>query len=132
MKIIFILILSLSAIACQTIGPIFVDYNGVRRDVAIWINQHTFLSMQQKRSLVQLSKAQQKLVQIDKITEADKFNIVKQNQIALQCAQRQVKPHKIVELQDKIFDPIHREKILQIYQAQFPKIKLDANQIICE
>lgn len=132
MRIFCILTLTLLITACQTIGPIFVDYNGVRRDVATWINQHTFLSMQQKRSLVQLSKAQQKLIHIEKITETEKFNIAKQNQMALHCAQLYLKPKKILELQNKIFDPTQREEILQTYQAQFPQIKLDATQIHCE
>ncbi|SPL71994.1 hypothetical protein [Acinetobacter stercoris] len=48
------------------ISPTFVDYNGVRMNVAKWINQQQMLGMQQKRRLVQLSKVQQnylKLVQ---------------------------------------------------------------------
>ena len=59
------LIISISA-GCQVVSPLFVDYNGVRRDVAKWINHQQLLSMQQKRSLVQLSKAQQQLYYIDK------------------------------------------------------------------
>ena len=51
--------------ACQVVSPIFVDYNGVRMDVAKWINNHQLLTMQQKRSLAQLSKAQQKLGSVD-------------------------------------------------------------------
>lgn len=44
---IFILLIGLSSLsACQIISPIFVDYNGVRRDVAQWINQQQLMSMQ--------------------------------------------------------------------------------------
>lgn len=54
---ILILLISLSSLsACQIISPIFIDYNGVRRDVAQWINQQQLMSMQQKRSLAQLSR----------------------------------------------------------------------------
>jgi hypothetical protein len=54
---IFILLIGISSLsACQIISPIFVDYNGVRRDVAQWINQQQLMSMQQKRSLAQLSR----------------------------------------------------------------------------
>ena len=54
---IFILLIGLSSLsACQIISPIFIDYNGVRRDVAQWINQQQLMSMQQKRSLAQLSR----------------------------------------------------------------------------
>ena len=72
--------------ACQLISPIFVDYNGVRMDVAKWINNHQLLSMQQKRSMAQLSKAQQKLVRIDTIPDDQKLSISKENSIALHCA----------------------------------------------
>lgn len=45
---IFILLIGISSLsACQIISPIFVDYNGVRRDVAQWINQQQLMSMQQ-------------------------------------------------------------------------------------
>ena len=63
------LIISIST-GCQVVSPLFVDYNGVRRDVAKWINHQQLLSMQQKRSLVQLSKAQQQLYYIDKPSRA--------------------------------------------------------------
>lgn len=56
---ILILLIGLSSLgACQIISPIFVDYNGVRRDVAQWINEQQLMSMQQKRSLAQLSRAE--------------------------------------------------------------------------
>lgn len=42
------LIISISA-GCQVVSPVFVDYNGVRRDVAKWINHQQLLSMQQKK-----------------------------------------------------------------------------------
>ena len=59
-KIFLTISTALSLSACQLISLLMVDYNGVRRDVAHWINNHQLMSMQQKRSLVQLSKAQQK------------------------------------------------------------------------
>ena len=71
--------------ACQLVSPIFVEYNGVRMDVAKWINQQPLMTMQQKRTLAQLSRAQQKLVKIDQITEHDKVAISTQNAIALYC-----------------------------------------------
>ena len=72
------LIISISA-GCQVVSPVFVDYNGVRRDVAKWINHQQLLSMQQKRSLVQLSKAQQQLYYIDKIPVEQKLALATQN-----------------------------------------------------
>lgn len=117
--------------ACQVISPIFVDYNGVRMDVAKWINQHQFLSMQQKRSMAQLSKAQQKLSRIETIAEQQKLDIAKENSIAMHCAQMHLTDHQIGKLQKQIFGE-DTQRILGIYDQQFPKLKLDANMIQCE
>ena len=127
------LLCSLSLLtACQIISPVFVDYNGVRRDVATWINQQTLLSMQQKRSLAQLSKAQQKLVRIEKIEQQQKFEIAKENSIALHCAQQHLTAHKITQLQEKVFGKDQQQHILTVYAQQFPQLKLDVSQIKCE
>lgn len=127
-----VLILSLTLLtACQTISPIFVDYNGVRMDVAKWINQHQLLSMQQKRSMVQLSKAQQQLHRIDNISETQKLAIAKDNSIAMHCAQQHLTESQISQLQQQIFGD-DKQRILEIYDQKFPKLKLDVNAIQCE
>ena len=118
--------------ACQSISPIFVDFNGVRRDVAQWINKQPLLSMQQKRSLVQLSKAQQKLYRIDEIEQQQRFDISKENAIAMHCAQQHVSAKKIQQLQAHIFQLQDKDYILTTFEQQFPKIKLAADQIQCE
>ncbi|RZG45968.1 hypothetical protein [Acinetobacter wuhouensis] len=127
-----VLILSLTLLtACQTISPIFVDYNGVRMDVAKWINQHQLLSMQQKRSMVQLSNAQQQLQRIDNISETQKLAIAKDNSIAMHCAQQHLTESQISQLQQQIFGD-DKQRILEIYDQKFPKLKLDVNAIQCE
>ena len=127
-----VLILSLTLLtACQTISPIFVDYNGVRMDVAKWINQHQLLNMQQKRSMVQLSKAQQQLQRIDNIPETQKLAIAKDNSIAMHCAQQHLTESQISQLQQQIFGD-DKQRILDIYDQKFPKLKLDVNAIQCE
>ena len=80
---------------CQVISPVFVDYNGVRRDVAQWINQHTFLSMQQKRSMAQLSRAQQKIVRFADLNAEQQLELARENQIALSCASQRLSQKKI-------------------------------------
>ena len=127
-----VLILSSTLLtACQTISPIFVDYNGVRMDVAKWINQHQLLNMQQKRSMVQLSKAQQQLQRIDNISETQKLTIAKDNSIAMHCAQQHLTESQISQLQQQIFGD-DKQRILDIYDQKFPKLKLDVNAIQCE
>lgn len=127
---IFILIFQLSA--CQLISPIFVNYNGVRMDVAKWINQQTLMSMQQKRTLAQLSRAQQKLVRIDQISADQKLGISKENAIAMHCAQLKLSQKKIQQLQIQVFGADQKELVLNTFEQNFPKLKLDPNTIQCE
>ena len=117
--------------ACQVISPVFVEYNGVRMDVAKWINNQQLLSMQEKRSLVQLSKAQQQLVRIDNIPESKKIDIAKENAIAMHCAQQHLSANKIEQLQTVIFTD-DKLRILTTFDQQFPKLKLDAKSIQCD
>lgn len=131
-KLLPVLSLSLLLGGCQLISPLFVDYYGVRRDVAQWINHQTFLSMQQKRSLAQLSKAQQPLSRIDRIPEQQKLEVAKNNQIALYCAHQHVSDQKIDQLQTQIFGAEQKQAILARYQSTFPQVKLDATSIQCE
>ena len=118
--------------ACQLVSPIFVDYYGVRMDVAKWINQQQLLSMQQKRSMAQLSKAQQKLIRIDSIQEDQKFAISKENSIAMYCANLHLSTKKIEQLQDQIFARQDKQKIFKKYDQEFPKLKLDVPNIHCD
>ncbi|OTG81795.1 hypothetical protein [Acinetobacter sp. ANC 4648] len=131
-KLFTLLACSMILTACQVISPIFVDYNGVRMDVAKWINQQQLLNMQQKRSLVQLSKAQQKLYHIEKIKDDEKFKITQENTIAMHCAHLYLTDHKIQQLQSKIFGDAEKQAILEAYNQHFPKIKIDVNTIQCE
>ena len=117
---------------CQMISPLFVDYNGVRMDVARWINNQQLLSMQQKRSLAQLSKAQQKLYRIEQIPENQKLAVAKQNQIALHCAYQHLSEHKIKQLQAMVLGQDKKDAILKKYAQEFPQIKLAASAIQCE
>ena len=117
---------------CQVISPLFVDYNGVRMDVARWINNQQLLSMQQKRSLAQLSKAQQKLYRIEQIPENQKLAVAKQNQIALHCAYQHLSEHKIKQLQAMVLGQDKKDAILKKYAQEFPQIKLAVSAIQCE
>ncbi|CAB1210374.1 hypothetical protein [Acinetobacter bouvetii] len=131
-KLITIALIALICSACQVISPLFVNYNGVRRDVARWINNQQLLSMQQKRSLAQLSKAQQKLYRIEQIPEDQKLAIATQNQIALHCARLHLTENKISQLQSHIFGKEKKDAILQQYAQEFPQLKLAATTVQCE
>ena len=129
---ILILLISLSSLsACQIISPIFVDYNGVRRDVAQWINQQQLMSMQQKRSLAQLSRAQQKIERYPEYDQSQRLAVTRENQIALHCARLHVIEHKIRQLQQKIYAG-ETQTILNRYEQLSPQIKLDPTSIRCD
>ncbi|AUC05701.1 hypothetical protein BVG18_01535 [Acinetobacter lwoffii] len=129
---ILILLISLSSLsACQIISPIFVDYNGVRRDVAQWINQQQVMSMQQKRSLTQLSRAQQKIGRYPEYEQPQRLAVTRENQIALHCARLHVTEHKIQQLQQKIYAG-ETQTILNRYEQLSPQIKLDPTSIRCD
>ena len=129
---IFILLIGLSSLsACQIITPIFVDYNGVRRDVAQWINQQQLMSMQQKRSLAQLSRAQQKIGRYPEYDQSQRLAVTRENQIALHCARLHVTEHKIRQLQQKIYAG-ETQTILNRYEQLSPQIKLDPTSIRCD
>lgn len=127
-----ILLIGLSSLsACQMISPIFVDYNGVRRDVAQWINQQQLMSMQQKRSLAQLSRAQQKIERYPEYDQSQRLAVTRENQIALHCARLHVTEHKIRQLQQKIYAG-ETQTILNRYEQLSPQIKLDPTSIRCD
>jgi hypothetical protein len=129
---ILILLIGLSSLsACQIISPIFVDYNGVRRDVAQWINQQQLMSMQQKRSLAQLSRAQQKIERYPEYEQPQRLAVTRGNQIALHCARLHVTEHKIQQLQQKIYAG-ETQTILNRYEQLSPQIKLDPTSIRCD
>jgi len=129
---IFILLIGISSLsACQIISPIFVDYNGVRRDVAQWINQQHLMSMQQKRSLAQLSRAQQKIGRYPEYDQSQRLAVTRENQIALHCARLHVTEHKIRQLQQKIYAG-ETQTILNRYEQLSPQIKLDPTSIRCD
>lgn len=130
-KILLTISTALSLSACQVISPLVVDYNGVRRDVAHWINNHQIMSMQQKRSLVQLSKAQQKLKRFAEYDATEQIKVTQENQIALYCARLHVKESKIAQLQQQIYGSANASIQLQ-YQRLAPKLKIDTTQIQCE
>lgn len=81
--------------------------------------------------MVQLSKAQQKLIDIENIQENQKFSIAKENAIAMHCAHQHITEDKINQLQDQILGQ-NKLQILAIYKQQFPKLKIDVNAIQCE
>lgn len=100
---------------CQIVSPIFVDYNGVRRDVASWINKQPLLSMQQKRSMAQLSRAQQPIIRLDFNDQEKLVSVARANEAAMYCANQYLSARQIQRLQKQIFpeDALHKLSLLE-------------------
>ena len=100
---------------CQIVSPIFVDYNGVRRDVATWINKQPLLSMQQKRSMAQLSRAQQPIIRLDFNDQEKLVSVARTNEAAMYCANQYLSARQIQRLQKQIFpeDALHKLSLLE-------------------
>ena len=73
------------------------------------------MSMQQKRALAQLSRAQQKVKRYPEYDEVQRLAVAQENQIALHCARLHVTEHKIQQLQQKIYSS-ETQTILKQYQ----------------
>jgi hypothetical protein len=77
--------------------------NGVRRDVATWINKQPLLSMQQKRSMAQLSRAQQSIIRLDFNDQEKLVSVARANEAAMYCANQHLSARQIQRLQKQIF-----------------------------
>lgn len=117
---------------CQVITPVFVDYQGVRMDVAKWINGHQLMSMQQKRSLVQLAKAQQPVYAFAQKSPEQQIQILEANQIAMHCARQHLSSMQIEQLQDQIFGPAEKAQASRILALESQKVSVDLTQAVCE
>ena len=119
-KLVCLGLITIMSSGCQVISPLFIDYNGVRMDVAKWINNHQLLSMQQKRSLVQLSKAQQKLYQIQNKSEEQRIQIIKEN-----MKSNETKDYNEQEYDQSLIMYPERDSVVRIdnYMISGPKIK---------
>ena len=87
--------------------------------------------MQQKRSLAQLSRAQQKIERYPEYEQPQRLAVTRENQIALHCARLHVTEHKIQQLQQKIYAG-ETQTILNRYEQLSPQIKLDPTSIRCD
>ena len=87
--------------------------------------------MQQKRSLVQLSKAQQRSNCFSRLSDSRRLAVAKENAIAMHCANLHLSQKKIQQLQLQIFGE-DKEHILKEYQQLAPMIKLDKKSIQCD
>jgi len=131
MKVKFFSLLSTAILlsACQN-SNLSTSNNSNASNIINWVNQQT-ITETQKKSMLQLSQALQKLNSIENIPDSQKFNIAKENAIARHCAHLQLNEQQIEQLQEQVLGK-DKQRILEIYDQQFPKLKIDINSIQCQ
>lgn len=97
-----------------------------------WISQHTS-SPQQKKALLRVNRAQQRIKQLDFSSNAQLFKVTQQNQVANHCAMTTgITLDQIDALKALNFKNSRQAKILARYEQDSPRIKLDVNAINCD
>ena len=123
--------LALSLGACQVVGPILVDYNGVRRDVAQYINSKMSYSFADKHVLVAYAKGQQKILTADRLSPEAQQQLAYERAVGRYCASQHISLKKLNQVDAKIFSyPDQQANWQQIQNLQM-QIQLDTNNIDC-
>jgi hypothetical protein len=118
--------------ACQAISPIFVDYHGVRRDVAQWINHKNLLSMQQKRDLVAIAQVEQTLNRIKRSsTIEERQTFAAEYHTAYVCHASQLNPKHVKALQLQIYEPSQLTDLHRFYENNLRQLEPKPSDIQC-
>ena len=123
--------LALSLGACQVVGPILVDYNGVRRDVAQYINSKMSYSFADKRVLVAYAKGQQKILTADRLSPEAQQQLAYERAVGRYCASQHISLKKLNQIDAKIFSYPDQQANWQHIQNLQMQIQLDTNNIDC-
>lgn len=111
------LLLSLSA--CQLISPLVIDYNGVRRDVATYINNSMFFSIADRKVLVEYAKQQQKVLNFDKLTAEQQKQLAYDRAVGRYCAAQHISMKKLNLVDSQIFSlSEHQKNLDDLYKVQ--------------
>ncbi|AWL28269.1 hypothetical protein DJ533_06640 [Acinetobacter defluvii] len=111
------LLLSLSA--CQLISPLVIDYNGVRLDVATYINNSMFFSIADRKVLVEYAKQQQKVLNFDKLTAEQQKQLAYDRAVGRYCAAQRISMKKLNLVDSQIFSlSEHQKNLDDLYKVQ--------------
>ncbi len=90
-RVCFFFILSTIALSnCQLISPMITDYNGVRRDVATYINSNLLFSLKDREILVNYTKGQQKILTADRLGPTAQQNLALERAEGRYCASQHI------------------------------------------
>ncbi|WP_252726006.1 hypothetical protein [Acinetobacter indicus] len=117
---------------CQLVAPLIVDYNGVRRDVAEFINGHLWFTIPQKRILVEYAKGQQKILTADRLSPEAQQALAQERYEGRYCAAQKIAVSKLDQVDEKIFVYADQQQRWQQIQQLQQTLKLDVQQLNCE
>ncbi len=117
---------------CQLVAPLMVDYNGVRRDVAEFINGHLWFTIPQKRILVEYAKGQQKILTADRLSPEAQQALAQERYEGRYCAAQKIAVSKLDQVDEKIFVYADQQQRWQQIQQLQQTLKLDVQQLNCE
>ena len=104
---------------CQFISPIVTNYNGVRMDVAHYINHSWRFSLKERDVLVDYAKAQQQLSAWPRLTQQQQHTLARDLFIQRSCSAKKVSPHKLDLVDAQIFaDRAGQQKLAAMYAMQ--------------
>ena len=129
----FFFILSTTALSsCQLISPMITDYNGVRRDVATYINSNLLFSLKDREILVNYAKGQQKILTADRLSPTAQQNLALERAEGRYCASQHISLKKLNLVDHQIFAlPEHQANWQHIQNLQM-QINLTPENLHCE
>ena len=117
--------------SCALVSPIFVDYNGVRRDVAQFINSKMSYSIADRHVLVAYAKGQQKILTVHQLNAAAQQQLAYERAVGRYCASQHISLKKLNQVDAKIFAHSDQQANWQQIQNLQMQIQLDTAQIDC-
>lgn len=132
MKILVSSALLLSLSACQLISPLVIDYNGVRRDVATYINNSLFFSIADRKILVEYAKEQQKVLNFDQLNRDQQKQLAHDRAIGRYCAAQQISMKKLNLVDSHIFSLAEHQKNLNDLYAVQSQMNFNMQQENCQ
>ncbi|MFV5453217.1 hypothetical protein [Acinetobacter towneri] len=117
--------------SCALVSPIFVDYNGVRRDVAQFINSKMSYSIADRRVLVAYAKGQQKILTADRLSPEAQQQLAYERAVGRYCASQHISLKKLNQVDAKIFSYPDQQANWQHIQNLQMQIQLNTNNIDC-
>ena len=126
-----IIALSFSVSACQLISPLITNYNGVRMDVAHYINHNRSFSLKERAILVEYAKAQQQITAWQRLSPEQQMTLAEQRWIGRWCSEQKIAAKKLDLVDAQIFADVSAQQKWRLLQAQQADLKLDVKEINC-